>query len=287
MDKKKLENLNLVDDFLFGTLVSHPEFGEPFVKEILKTIFGRSFGRLTVVPQKVYYGTDTDMHGARLDVYLEEDAEDPFQDAATVYDMEPDNNNDKRALRSLPRRVRFYHAMIDGNSLKSGEDYNRLKNVFVILIMTYDPFGANRMVYTAQQMIKEDPSLPYEDGAQTIFLYTRGKEGNPPEALRELLRYMEHSIRENVTNDNLKRIDQMVNLVKRDKEVSRNYMKIFEREAMLVQQGIEQEKKNTEREKQRADQERQRADQERLRAEKAERELQMLREQLSKLKNKD
>ena len=69
MAKRKLEELNLLDDFLFGSMVTHPEVGETFVREILKTIFGKDFGKLTVVPQKVYYGIDTDKHGARLDVY--------------------------------------------------------------------------------------------------------------------------------------------------------------------------------------------------------------------------
>ena len=64
MAKRKLEDLNLLDDFLFGSVVTHPEVGEKFVREILKTIFGKDFGKLTVVPQKVYYGIDTDKHGA-------------------------------------------------------------------------------------------------------------------------------------------------------------------------------------------------------------------------------
>ena len=72
MQRRKLENLNLLDDFLFGTMVTYPGIGEAFVRELLKIIFQKEFGPLTVVPQKIYYGTDTDKHGARLDVYLEE-----------------------------------------------------------------------------------------------------------------------------------------------------------------------------------------------------------------------
>ena len=57
----------------------------------------------------------------------------------------------------------------------------------------------------------------------------------------------------------------MINLVKQDKEVSLEYMKIFEREEMLIQQGLQQgrqeEQINTERERQRAEQEKKRADQ--------------------------
>ena len=54
-------------------------------------------------------------------------------------------------------------------------------------------------------------------------------------------------------------------MVKQDKEVSLEYMKIFEREEMLIQQGLQQgrqeEQINTERERQRAEQEKKRADQ--------------------------
>ena len=73
MAKRTLKNLNLLDDFLFGTLVSHKEFGEAFCRELLQTIFQRKFGKLKVIPQRQYYGDDTVNHGTRLDVYLEED----------------------------------------------------------------------------------------------------------------------------------------------------------------------------------------------------------------------
>ena len=263
MAKRKLEDLNLLDDFLFGSMVTHPEVGERFVREILKTIFGKDFGKLTVVPQKVYYGIDTDKHGARLDVYLEESPLENTGDVAAVYDMEPDKNDDNNAVKTLPRRVRFYHAVIDGNSLNSGESYKQLKDVFVILITPYDPLNGQRMIYTIRNMCQEMPSLPYEDGAQTIFLYTKGTEGDPPKELRELLYYMENTTEENAINDSLKRIHQMVMLVKHDKEVKLSFMKIFEREEMLIKQGQEQgqllEQANTERERQRADSAEQRA----------------------------
>ena len=88
MQKRKLEELNLLDDFLFGTMVTHPEVGEPFVRELLRIILGRELRNLKIVPQKVYYGSDTDLHGARLDVYLEEDG-------VRIFDVKPDKNNNK------------------------------------------------------------------------------------------------------------------------------------------------------------------------------------------------
>lgn len=78
---------------------------------------------------------------------------------------------------------------IDAGSLAAGENYSALRNVVVIFITTYDPFGLNRMVYTVKNSCVEVPALPYEDGARTIFLYTKGTEGNPPEELFLLARY--------------------------------------------------------------------------------------------------
>ena len=93
--------------------------------------------------------------------------------------------------------------------------------------------------------------------AKTLFLYTRGTVGNPPEELRQLLEYMEHTTRANAKNEYLKEIQSMVETVKRDKGVSVGYMKSYEREEMLLNKGIQQgrkaERANTERERKRAD----------------------------------
>ena len=286
MAKRKLEDLNLLDNFLFGSMVTHPELGESFVRELLQIIFNRQFGKLIVVPQKVYYGTDTDIHGARLDVYLEEPLSDTDMGNSIVYDLEPDKNSDIKAVEALPRRVRFYHAKIDGDCLQSGKDYENLKNVTVVFISPYDPFGENHMIYTIRNMCEELPSLKYDDGARTIFLYTKGTEGNPPKEISQLLHYMEHTTTENAVNDSLKNIDQMVNTVKHDKEVSLSYMKMIEWEKMLIRQGREEERANIERERLRADSAEERADFaekqaafEKERANYAEQEIQFLKKQ--------
>jgi predicted transposase/invertase (TIGR01784 family) len=198
MQKRKLEELNLIDDFLLYHMVSHPEFGEEFTRDLLRIILGKEVGKLTIIPQKVYYGTDTDKHGARLDVYLEEDE----LENATIFDLEPESEEKDISLKSLPRRARFYHSKIDASSLQAGVDYHVLKNVIVIFIMPKDPFGENRMVYTFQKGCVELPELLYDDGAKTIFLYTKGTKGNIKEELKELLQYMEKSCEENAKNKN-------------------------------------------------------------------------------------
>ena len=94
----------------------------------------------------------------------------------------------------------------------------------------YDPFDRDRMVYTIRNCCVEEPDLPYEDGAETLFLYTKGTKGDPPQELRELLRYMEDSTEENARSEGLKALHRMVTEVKRDGEVGFAYMKSFERE---------------------------------------------------------
>ena len=80
MKRKALSELNLMDNFLFGSVVTYPGIGEEFSRKLLKIIFGRDFGKLRITPQKVYYGSDTELHGARLDVYIEEDDERMFRE---------------------------------------------------------------------------------------------------------------------------------------------------------------------------------------------------------------
>ena len=62
---KKLEEMNLLDDFLVNSLMSHKEYGEAASKIILGRITRRVPEHLTVVPQKVYVGEDPKYHGVR------------------------------------------------------------------------------------------------------------------------------------------------------------------------------------------------------------------------------
>ena len=104
--------------------------------------------------------------------------------------------------------------------------------MIVIVILPYDPFDQNRMVYTIRNQCIEDPSIPYDDGAQKIFLYTKGTEGNPSQALKDMLKYIEKSTNDNVTNQDIASISELVNKVKHKKEVGITYMKSWEMEAL-------------------------------------------------------
>lgn len=240
MMKRKLEELNLMDDFLFQEMVSKEGIGEEFCRILLSTILNRNIQKVRIIPQKTVAGIDTGSHGIRLDAYVEEiTSDDIYLDdmevSADIYDIEPNNTYEKSAL---PRRTRYYDALIDSQLLESGTDYGHMKNVIIIMILPYDPFGKKRMVYTVQNCCVEDSSVPYDDGLKKIYLYTKGTAGNPGKSLCDMLKYMENSTDDNVTDENIAKIHRFVGKVKRDKEVGINYMKSWEREQMIREEGL-------------------------------------------------
>ena len=283
MQRRKLEELNLMDDFLFNAMLTHPETGEKFTHTILKLLFNRDFKNLKVSAQKFYAGMNTDLRGARLDVCIEGDCVDiDGEDITSVYDVEPDQNDKAKASAAFPQRSRFYHAIIDSRSLKSGEDFGKLKQVYVIFICNYDLFGYDRVWYTIKNRCLEEPEMDYEDRAVTLVLYTRGTKGKISEELRQFLNYMENTDQNNAVNDELKSIQRMVDAVKRDGEVSLRYMKSFEHDQLMYERGIEQgrlaEIKNTERERQNTEKEKLRADMAQSRIKELEAELRKYKE---------
>ena len=82
--------------------------------------------------------------------------------------------------------------------------------------------------------------MPYDDGDRTIFLYTGGTKGHPTEQLRQLLHYMENSVAKNSCTKELQELHKMVVAVKQDGEVGLAYMKSFEIEEKIRQEGIEE-----------------------------------------------
>lgn len=232
---RKLEELNLIDNFLFQQMLSQNEDGEEFARILLGTILGKNIRKVKITPQKNILGIDTNKHGIQLDAYIEDVSDELTDDLADaevirdLYDIEPNNTYEKE---TLPKRTRYYHGLIDTQLLSSGAGYEKLPNVVIIIILPYDPFGKNRMVYTIQNRCVEEGTLPYDDGARKIFLYTNGTEGNPSQDLKDMLKYIQNTTDYNITNQAIASIHELVNKVRHKKEVSINYMKSWEVEQM-------------------------------------------------------
>ena len=116
----------------------------------------------------------------------------------------------------------------------------KLRHVYVIMITTFDPFGYDHILYTVRNTCIEVPELPYDDGAATFFFYTKGKEGECADEIRELLHFMENTQDANAVSPRIRRIFDMVSMVKHDERMKVAYVKSFERDELIRQEGREQ-----------------------------------------------
>ena len=196
-----------------------------------------------MTPQKTILGADTNKHGIRLDAYIEAVVGSDSIDADVVpdiYDIEPNRTYERE---TLPKRMRYYHGMIDSQFLQAGQTYDKLPNVVIIFILPYDPFGKDRMVYTIRNEVMEEPDIEYNDGSLKMILYTKGKTNDSGKELQDMLRYIEQSTADNVTNQDIESVHHLVNRVKARKEVDLSYMKSWDwddyNKKLGIQEGIE------------------------------------------------
>ncbi len=255
MVKTTLEQLNLLDNFLFGATLEYEEYGKEVSGIILKTILGRELKIKEVVSEKVIFPAKPGLHGVRLDAFVEEEGTEVAP--GNIYDLEPDRKDGEKSY--LPKRVRYYHSKIDMHYLKASEKYKRLPQVWVIFITSFDPFDQNRLVYTIRNHCVELPDMGYDDGATTLLLYVDGNPEGSPKELVQLLAYMKNSIPENACNPDLVQIHSCVDKVKKDPKVREVFM--------TLEEYVESEKAAVRNE------ERKRADEAEKRADKAEQQL--------------
>ena len=207
-NKKSLQDLTLLDRFLFAEVMEDPKTFE----NILSIILGEDIS-IKGRPQSEHENRTSPLkRQVRLDVWAEDETD-------AVYNVEAQKENTK----NLPHRSRFYQALIDSKLLDPGEvDFSNMKDCYSIIIAPFDLFGRGLYQYTFQMTCAET-GQPLEDGATRIFLNTHGKnsEDISPE-LKELLYYMEH------TTSRLQEIKNHVNIVKSSEEIGVKYMQEWE-----------------------------------------------------------
>lgn len=214
-NKKSLQDLTLLDRFLFAEVMEEPKTFE----NILSIILGEDIS-IKGRPQSEHENRTSPLkRQVRLDVWAEDETD-------AVYNIEAQKENTK----NLPHRSRFYQALIDSKLLDPGEvDFSNMKDCYSIIIAPFDLFGRGLYQYTFQMTCAET-GQPLEDGATRIFLNTHGKnsEDISPE-LKELLYYMEHTTEEiSCSTSRLQQIKNHVNIVKSSEEIGVKYMQEWE-----------------------------------------------------------
>ncbi len=171
--KKKLKELTIKDNFMFGAVMSE----EANCKRLLEMILDFPIERIEISKEKsiVYH---PEYKGIRLDVYAKDDDN-------THYNVEMQAVFEE----SLSKRARYYHSQIDMELLRTGVSYTELPDSYVIFICDFDPFGKEKYCYTLQKTCMESSEVFVEDGTKSIFLSTKGK--NKEEVPKEMVNFLE------------------------------------------------------------------------------------------------
>lgn len=221
---KSLEDLNLLDAFLMEVTTENVENAKKIAKVVIERATGHTVENLIVETEKQLKGLSLDRRGIRMDIYVQEqDHKGNGAPTLRLYNIEPNKYYEK----DIPRRSRFYQSLIDSKLLPTDTPFEDLPDVITIWILPYDPFGENRMIYTVKNMVVENNELMYNDGVIKLFLYTKGTKGGS-QKLKDLLTYIEHTTPSNAVDDDLLKIQEIVDNVKNRKDVGKRYMTLQE-----------------------------------------------------------
>ncbi len=214
-ERRTLRELTLKDNFLFAAVMSEPEN----CKQLLELTLGMAVDHVEVDTEKsiVYH---PQYKGIRLDVFARDGNGTRFNVEMQV------------AGQPLERRCRYYHSQMDMDLLLSGVPYGELPDSYVVFLCDFDPFLLGKYRYTVKHVFAEDGSFRYEDGSHTVFLSTKGKNGEEvPESLVRFLKFLSAGETESTGNfgdDYVRRLQCSIRRIKSDREMGERYMLLEE-----------------------------------------------------------
>ena len=226
-ESKTLQELNLTDDFLFDVATEELEN----CKTIIELTTGLRLKSLKWKSgQKVIHNLPG-KRGVRLDFIAE-------SEDGRIFDVEMQNRNEG----NIPKRTRFYQALIDAPILKSGErGFDKMNPLYIIIICNYDPYGKKKYCYTFDNQCKEVPGLRLGDEVTKLLLSTKGEnEEEVPKELVDFLHYVTESNENGLPDEcdeRLKRLHESIREIKASADMEVEYMKMEERERIIRDEG--------------------------------------------------
>ncbi len=222
-----LQNMNLMDDFLFDVATVDLET----CKIIIELSLGIRIRNIRWKENQKVVHNLPGKRGIRMDFYVEDSD-------GRVFDVEMQ----KKKEGNIPKRTRYYQALIDAPMLKSGEKgFDNLKPAYIIVICGFDQYGYGSYRYTFDNRCKEIPELTMGDECIKIILNTKGKNDDEVErSLIDFLHYIENSSEENVPADcdnRLKDLHRKIHEIKSNEQMGVSYMKMEERDRLIREEG--------------------------------------------------
>jgi len=218
MNDKRIEELTLMDRFLFSEAMDDKQFSET----VLSIIFDDDYV-LKNLPQ-----TEKEIRNLALNKFVRLDVWSVSENDKVV-DLEVQKKN----TGNIPKRSRHYQAMVDSNLLESGEtDYNKLNDVHIIFIASFDLYGKGKYCYNFEMQCNNVSGLKLEDGATRIFLNTKGTNDDEiSEELKWMLRYFDDTTEQTALESGSERIismDKHIQTLKKSETFSFKYWRELE-----------------------------------------------------------
>lgn len=230
MGNTKLEELNLLDKFLFDEAMEDRETYQTVISILLENeveLLGKpeTEKELRVSPQ---------LRQVRLDVV-------GMDREGMLYYTEMQQRN----TGNLVRRSRYYQAQLDVSLLEPGStDFNLLNDSCFILIAPFDLFGRGLYRYTFEDVCRECPDLRLDDGGIRVFINTKGT--NREDFSREFLDFMEYIGKttdeqvEHISSSRIRQIHKRILQIRKSEKAGVKFMQRWEELAYAREDGREE-----------------------------------------------
>ena len=209
----KFENLTIQNDFIFKKVMSRKRICIHLLEELLQI----KIADINYLEAEKSLEPEYTSRGIRLDIIVADDRN-------THYNLEmqvKNNKNPDTKKHVLPKRTRYYQALLDIDLLQNSQEYDLLPPTYVIFICVFDFFAKGNYVYTFKKRCLEDLKLELPDEATTIILNTQGTHGNISTDIKSFYDYVNNHV---INSDFTKQIDDEISYLKLDTKVRREFM---------------------------------------------------------------
>lgn len=217
-ESRSLQDLNLVDRFLFDETMEVPGMYQIMVSILLEN----KVTLLDRVQTEKEFRISPELRSVRLDVVS-------MDTTGKLYYTEMQKKN----TGNLLRRSRYYQGQLDVSLLEPGSvDFNLLNDTCLILITPFDLFGKGLYRYTFSGVCEECPELRLRDGAVRVFINTKGtnREGFSQEFL-DFMEYLTDTSDQRAEMSSSERIREMhraVQKIRASEKMGVKYMQKWE-----------------------------------------------------------
>ena len=197
--------ITLADNYMFITVFSQPDL----CRELLEILLGIPIKEMRSITGEKAIAPGLGARGVRMDVYVD-------YPEGHVFDVEMQCENEG----NYERRSRYYLSSIDYDCIRNGEDYEQLRESYVIFICKFDPFKHGLVRYTITPHCHEN-GIEMADGATRMFVNAPGFASCDDPRLRCFLQYLMGGT---IEDDFTERVDRVVRKERDSTEWRRNRM---------------------------------------------------------------